>query len=63
MMSPPRIWQHSDHTGGRHAILLIAAAAALLPDVALAHTGVGVVGGFLSGFTHPIFGFDHVVAW
>jgi urease accessory protein len=62
MMSPPRIWQHSDHTGGRHAILLIAAAAALLPDVALAHTGVGVVGGFLSGFTHPIFGFDHVVA-
>ena len=43
-------------------IWLIAAAAVLLPEVALAHTGEGVVGGFLSGFTHPIFGFDHVVA-
>jgi urease accessory protein len=43
-------------------IWLGTAAAALLPGVALAHTGVGVAGGFLSGFTHPIFGFDHVVA-
>jgi urease accessory protein len=29
---------------------------------AMAHTGEGVVGGFVSGFTHPIFGPDHVVA-
>jgi urease accessory protein len=29
---------------------------------ALAHTGEGLTGGFLSGFTHPIFGWDHVVA-
>jgi urease accessory protein len=43
-------------------IWLIAAAAALLPGIALAHTGMGVIGGFQSGFTHPIFGFDHVVA-
>ena len=43
-------------------IWLSAVVAALLPGVALAHTGVGVAGGFLSGFTHPIFGFDHVVA-
>ena len=43
-------------------IWLIAAAAALLPGMAMAHTGVGVIGGFQSGFTHPIFGFDHVVA-
>ena len=43
-------------------IWLSAAAAALLPGVALAHTEVGIAGGFLSGFTHPIFGFDHVVA-
>ena len=41
---------------------LCAAAAILLPGAALAHTGVGVAGGLLSGFTHPIFGFDHVVA-
>lgn len=27
-----------------------------------AHTGEGITGGFLSGFTHPIFGWDHVVA-
>jgi urease accessory protein len=44
------------------AIWLSVAAAALLPGAALAHTGVGVGGGLLSGFTHPIFGFDHVVA-
>jgi urease accessory protein len=43
-------------------IWLIAAAALLAPQVGLAHTGEGVVGGFLSGVTHPIFGFDHVVA-
>jgi urease accessory protein len=43
-------------------IRLIAAAAVLAPGAALAHTGEGVVGGFLSGFTHPILGFDHVVA-
>ncbi|ADP71048.1 HupE/UreJ protein [Rhodomicrobium vannielii ATCC 17100] len=29
---------------------------------AFAHTQVGVAGGFLSGFTHPIFGADHLVA-
>ena len=33
-----------------------------LATPALAHTGVGTHGGFLSGFTHPIFGWDHVVA-
>jgi urease accessory protein len=43
-------------------IWLIAVAAALSPGIALAHTGIGVIGGFQSGFTHPIFGFDHVVA-
>lgn len=30
--------------------------------VGLAHTGDGISGGFLSGLTHPIFGWDHVVA-
>ena len=33
-----------------------------LATPALAHTGTGIQGGFLSGFTHPIFGWDHVVA-
>lgn len=34
----------------------------LAASPALAHTGEGITGGFLSGFTHPIFGWDHVVA-
>jgi urease accessory protein len=38
-------------------LLLIA-----LASPALAHTGEGGAGGFLSGFTHPVFGPDHVVA-
>ena len=29
---------------------------------ALAHTGEGYGGGFISGFTHPILGWDHVAA-
>ena len=36
--------------------------ALLLPVVAEAHTGAGVVGGFKSGFLHPLGGLDHVVA-
>ena len=40
--------------------LVVALVLAATP--ALAHTGVGVSGGFLSGFSHPIFGWDHVVA-
>ncbi len=31
-------------------------------SVALAHTGEGVTGGFISGVLHPIMGFDHVTA-
>jgi urease accessory protein len=38
-------------------VLLFACAA----SPAIAHTG-GIAGGFLGGFTHPIFGVDHVVA-
>jgi len=34
----------------------------VLPSLAFAHTEEGVVGGFISGFLHPIYGPDHVVA-
>lgn len=34
----------------------------MLSPLALAHTEEGVVGGFISGFLHPIYGPDHVVA-
>lgn len=33
-----------------------------LPATASAHTETGVVGGFLSGFKHPLTGLDHMVA-
>jgi len=36
--------------------------AVMAASPALAHTGEGITGGFLSGLTHPIFGWDHVVA-
>lgn len=44
------------------ALLLLSLAAALLAVPALAHTGEGYAGGFLSGFAHPILGWDHVAA-
>lgn len=34
----------------------------LTATTASAHTGEGITGGFLSGLTHPIYGWDHVVA-
>lgn len=33
-----------------------------LPGIALAHDGTGVLGGFVSGFLHPINGPDHMLA-
>lgn len=40
----------------------LAAIVALLPTVALAHTGHGEASGFMHGFGHPIGGLDHVLA-
>ena len=37
-------------------------AAILTASTAQAHTGEGVAGGLASGFLHPLFGWDHVVA-
>lgn len=43
--------------------LAIVAAATLLAGTAHAHTdAAGLTGGFISGFAHPILGWDHVVA-
>ncbi|MCL4138847.1 UNVERIFIED_CONTAM: hypothetical protein GTU68_001234 [Idotea baltica] len=39
-----------------------AIAIVLIASQAQAHTGEGLSGGLISGFTHPILGFDHVVA-
>lgn len=37
-------------------------AASLSASAAFAHTGVGAVHGFTAGFTHPLFGLDHLTA-
>lgn len=34
----------------------------VLPATASAHTATGTIGGFLSGFQHPLTGLDHIVA-
>lgn len=46
----------------RRTLAAAAALAALLPGVAMAHTGVGDGAGFAHGFWHPITGLDHVLA-
>jgi urease accessory protein len=47
-----------------HILLKIFTVAALLmtPDVAFAHNEAGVAGGLMSGFLHPLLGWDHIVA-
>jgi urease accessory protein len=40
----------------------LTALAIFLTPAALAHSEVGAIGGFQSGFLHPIFGPDHVLA-
>ena len=40
----------------------IAVSMALMPTVALAHTGAGGTVGFSHGFMHPLTGIDHVLA-
>jgi urease accessory protein len=42
--------------------LWLPAALALAPTAAFAHTGTGAIGGFTSGFLHPILGLDHLLA-
>lgn len=47
---------------GRPAFLLLIAAAALAPHPAFAHVTQGPIGGFASGFAHPLTGLDHFLA-
>lgn len=46
----------------RLKLLAFVAGAAFLPGPAFAHLDPGEHGSFLAGFTHPIFGTDHVLA-
>jgi urease accessory protein len=47
----------------RHFILLAVTTIVLtFAGAATAHESTGIAGGFISGFLHPLFGWDHVVA-
>jgi len=43
-------------------VILIPTLLLIFPSTASAHTEAGLVGGFLSGFEHPLTGLDHLVA-
>lgn len=42
--------------------LLLTVSLLVVVPIASAHEGAGVIGGFTSGFMHPLLGWDHVVA-
>lgn len=42
--------------------LIVLTAIAATASPALAHSGAGVAGGFVSGFSHPLSGMDHMLA-
>jgi urease accessory protein len=43
-------------------LALLTVMTALFASGATAHTGIGDLSGFVSGFTHPLLGIDHVIA-
>jgi urease accessory protein len=43
-------------------VVVAAGIGSLLSNPVSAHTGTGLPGGFVSGFTHPFSGFDHLLA-
>jgi urease accessory protein len=49
-------------TSKKSALPLVAMALLLLPLSASAHSETGTIGGFVSGFKHPLTGLDHIVA-
>lgn len=43
-------------------LVTVASLLLLFTSTAIAHVGIGVAGGFSSGFMHPVMGWDHVIA-
>jgi urease accessory protein len=43
-------------------VLAVTLMLSIFAGAAGAHVGAGITGGFISGFSHPIFGWDHVIA-
>ncbi len=58
----PLVSPHLPMKSPSFTFLLLLALLLLLPTISEAHTGTGAMGGFTSGFLHPLFGLDHVVA-
>lgn len=54
--------QASRRSHAAAAAVVIGGAALIIADPAAAHTGTGLAGGFVSGFRHPLGGFDHLLA-
>jgi urease accessory protein len=46
----------------KRRLLLLALSFVLIPQIALAHVEQGAAAGFVSGFGHPLSGWDHVLA-
>ena len=46
----------------KRSTLPVLLAACAFTTIAHAHTGQGALGGFLSGFVHPVLGIDHLLA-
>jgi urease accessory protein len=46
----------------RRSLPILTVALALLPGLALAHTGAGATAGFVAGVLHTISGLDHILA-
>jgi urease accessory protein len=51
-----------NHRPWMSAFLTLTLMLFVLPATAGAHTATGTIGGFLSGFQHPLTGLDHIVA-
>jgi len=48
--------------GWRSLAFILMLMIAALPSPAMAHDGTGLAGGFAAGFSHPLSGFDHMLA-
>ncbi|MEO8617084.1 MAG: HupE/UreJ family protein [Luteolibacter sp.] len=53
---------HLEHKSLTTPLIMLALLLIIMPSTASAHSAQGSIGGFLSGFKHPLTGLDHIVA-
>lgn len=61
-MERERLKQGDSFGWGRRGVVAAALAMLITAAPALAHSESDVAGGFVAGFTHPLFGLDHLLA-